>query len=257
MSEFIKTTYQNGRFCNQLIRNIATSILAENNNLFAEYSSDDRNVRLGIKLFKTGRKFLDPSNYSRNKIIINDNNFEKFANKTDINGIIDTNSAHFQIEPSIGIIYDYIRSNFLTSVKAANPYKERYNNNNDILAHVRLGDVRNSFIGLPYFINTIDNILKNISPDQDSPKVYIATDSPDDDIIKTISEKYNSDILGSDIVETIQFSSTCKNIITSPGSFSATIAYLSINSNVFYCTKDAGWSPLSLFTNKGFTPVDI
>ena len=57
-------------------------------------------------------------------------------------------------------------------------------------------------------------------------------------------EKYpKAIIIDYDEIKTIQFASTCKNIILSHGSFSAVIGYLSFFSNVNYpeYEKDKMW----------------
>ena len=58
-------------------------------------------------------------------------------------------------------------------------------------------------------------------------------------------------------IETIQFGSTCKNIILSHGSFSAVIGYLGFYSNIYYMNKNSTWCPLGIFINKGFIPINI
>ena len=70
-------------------------------------------------------------------------------------------------------------------------------------------------------------------------KLYIASDDSNHSIIKDIIEKYTElgkecEILSFDEVKTIQFGSSCRNIILSHGSFSAIIGYLSVDSNVYY-----------------------
>ena len=63
--------------------------------------------------------------------------------------------------------------------------------------------------------------------------MYISTDSPDHSIVNQIIEKYpQAKKITYNEIETIQWGSTCKNIILSHGSFSATIEYLA-----FYSTK--------------------
>ena len=53
-----KTTEQNGRLCNQVIRNLALSKLAEKYDLYTDYSNyDNINNKLGIKLFKGNKKY--------------------------------------------------------------------------------------------------------------------------------------------------------------------------------------------------------
>ncbi len=62
------TTTKNGRYGNQLIRNIAVSLIAERFNLSVSYSSTEDTNRLGINLF-SGEKIYDQS------IILNDDNY--------------------------------------------------------------------------------------------------------------------------------------------------------------------------------------
>ena len=65
--------------------------------------------------------------------------------------------------------------------------------------------------------------------------IYIGTDSNDHDICKEIINKYPNVIMyNHDNIETIQFGSTCKNVILTQGSFSAVIGYLSFYSNIYY-----------------------
>ena len=49
------TTYDNGRLCNQIFRNLALSIIAEKHNLYVEYANYELIKEIGIELF-TGEK---------------------------------------------------------------------------------------------------------------------------------------------------------------------------------------------------------
>ena len=65
--------------------------------------------------------------------------------------------------------------------------------------------------------------------------IYLASDSLNHSIIKDILKEYPSiKLIDYDEVETIQYGSTCKNVILSQGTFSAIIGYLSFYSKVFY-----------------------
>ena len=69
-----KTTGGNGRLCNQIIRNLALSILAEKYDLYVEYSNyDNINNKLGIELF-VGNKKHDKT------VTINNNNYMNYFN---------------------------------------------------------------------------------------------------------------------------------------------------------------------------------
>ena len=113
-----------------------------------------------------------------------------------------------------------------------NPYNERYNNNEDIFIHIRLTDVAHLNPGINYYIKTINTINKNFS-------IYISTDDINHNIITELLDKYpNIILINYDEINTIQFASTCKNIILSHGSFSAIIGYLAFFSNIYYPEYD-------------------
>jgi hypothetical protein len=220
------TTYNNGRFGNQIIRNLAVSFIAEKNNLKVDYANYDAINILGIKLF-TGTNI-----YSDIKKLTENNYFDIYENSNLINYNLDANESFFQTKKIINIIYDYINShNIKSNIILKNPFKERYNNNNDIFIHIRLSDMAHNNPGLDYFLNTI----KLIKERNDFNNIYISTDEINHDIIKKIMEKYpQTNLINYDEIQTFQFGSTCKNIILSHGSFSAIIGYLSFYSNVYY-----------------------
>jgi hypothetical protein len=81
--------------------------------------------------------------------------------------------------------------------------------------------------GIDYYMNAIKTIKFD--------NLYISTDENKHDIIKQIINSYpDAKILDYNEILTIQFASTCKNIVLSHGSFSALIGYLSFFSNVNY-----------------------
>ena len=129
-----------------------------------------------------------------------------------------------------------------------NPYKERYKNNNDIFLHIRLNDAKKRNVGIDYYIHCINCIKYD--------KIYIGSDNFNDELIKKIKTLYPSVIfIQKNPIKTIQFGSTCKNIILSHGSFSAVIGYLGFFSNVYFMNIQTGWCPLGMFINKGFIPI--
>jgi hypothetical protein len=66
-------------------------------------------------------------------------------------------------------------------------------------------------------------------------KLYISSDDASHLIITQILQNYpHAKIINYDEIQTIQFASTCKNIILSHGSFSAIIGYLAFFSNISY-----------------------
>ena len=93
---------------------------------------------------------------------------------------------------------------------------------------MRLGDVKRRSPGLQYYIRAIQNAGTH-------SKIYICTDSPRDTIIQKLqSELPNTELLQLNEIETIQFASTCKNIVLSHGTYSAIIGYLSFFSDIYY-----------------------
>jgi hypothetical protein len=218
------TTYNNGRFGNQIIRNLAVSFIAKKNNLKVNYANNDAINRLGIKLF-SGNNI-----YSTTRKLTEDNYFDIYNTQIDYN--LDGNEAFFQTKMISNMIYDYINSDDIKSnIILKNQFKERYNNNNDIFIHIRLGDMAHNNPGLNYYLNTI----KLIKEKNDYNDIYISSDEIDHDIIKKIKEEYpNANLINCDEITTFQFGSTCKNIILSHASFSAIIGYLSFYSNVYY-----------------------
>ena len=241
------TTERNGRLCNQIIRNLALSILAKKYDLYVEYANyDNINNKLGIELF-VGNKKYDKT------ILINDNNYMDYFNnniKNDANFNFMRN--YFQIEEITNILQNHLINN-MKNIMDKNPYKERYKNNNDLFLHIRLTDAKQWNVGIDYFIHCINTIKYD--------NIYIGSDNFNDELIKKIKTLYPSVIfIDKNPIETIQFGSTCKNIILSHGSFSAVIGYLAFFSNVYFKNKESGYyplGPLGMFKNKGFIPVNL
>ena len=82
---------------------------------------------------------------------------------------------------------------------------------------------------LNYYLKAIENI-------GNFDNLYISSDEITHQIISSICNKYPKSLIlvNCNEIDTIQFASTCKNIILSHGSFSAIIGYLSYYSNVYY-----------------------
>ena len=239
-----KTTERNGRLCNQIIRNLALSILAEKYDLYVEYSNyDNINNKLGIELF-TGNKKYDKT------VTINEKTYMNyFNNNINNNENFDFMRNYFQSEEITTILHNHLTNNMNNIIKK-NPYKERYINNNDIFLHIRLEDAKRFNLGIDYFIHCL-NLVKY-------DNIYIGSDNFNDELIKKLKDLYPKIIfVEKNPIETIQFGSTCKNVILSHGSFSTVIGYLSFYSNVYFMNEEPRWCPLGMFLNKGFIPVSL
>ena len=124
------------------------------------------------------------------------------------------------------LIYKYLQ-NIKQNIIDKNPFNVRYNNNNDAFIHIRLTDCEKYNPGINYYLELIELI--------NFYNLYISTDDKNHMIIQQIIDKYpNAILLDYDEVSTFQFSSTCKNIILSHGSFSAIIGYLAFYSTIYY-----------------------
>lgn len=226
-----------GRFCNHVIRNLCINIIAKQNNLFVSYSYIDQIKELGIELF-CGEKSYEHS------IPFDDETFLYVIN----NNIPIETTLHchsFYQGPEISpLLYNYLRKNeVLRNVTSKNKFNSRYNANNDIFIHIRLGDMEYNNPGLLYYITAIHNVHK-------FDHIYIGSDTLEHPIIKKIKELYhNTTILDYNEVDTIQFGSTCKYVILTNGSFSCVIGYLSYYSTVYYPEPDSSkdWCP-NIFT---------
>tara|TARA_A100001015_G_scaffold269402_1_gene321064 strand:- start:115 stop:966 length:852 start_codon:yes stop_codon:yes gene_type:complete len=245
--------YGEGAFFNQVVRSYATHIIAEKYNLNIEYQNEENINKLGLILFK------GTNLYSGENINVNDYNYFEILQKEKLIHNITTN-RYYQTKKISDTIHDYLNKEYVMNKIIANNwfYKNRYNRNNDCFIHIRLGDVANWNPGFNYY----DSILSSI----DYTNIFIATDSPEHQIIKDLKNKYKKIILfGDDIdintnityqmfikklnnkdnnitydtffdklIDIIKFGSTCKYVILSYGTFSAMIGYFSFYSQVYY-----------------------
>ena len=214
------TTGNNGRLGNQIIRNLAVSLIAEKFNLKVDYFNEHLINKLGINLFSGS------NTYNRIEKLTDDNYFTIY-NYDNLNFDLNPNQSYFQTKEITNFLYNYIHT-IKSTIIEKNPFNKRYNNNNDLFIHIRLGDVRNKNPGINYYVNTI-NTIDTID------QLYISTDEKNHTIVLRLLKLYpNAKIINSDEITTFQYASTCKNIILSHGSFSALIGYLSFFSNIYY-----------------------
>ena len=218
------TTGSNGRLGNQIIRNIAVSLIAEKNDLRVDYYNKHLINRLGIPLFSGDKQ------YEKIRSLNDDNYRSIYENSIDYN--LDPNRSFFQTKGIIHLLYKYLNSEpVMCSIIENNPYKDRYHSNHDLFIHIRLTDVAHFNPGIDYYLHAIKKIkFENL---------YISTDDKHHEMIQQIVKQYpNSIRIEMDELNTIQFASTNENIILSHGSFSAVIGYLSFFSTVYYPEYD-------------------
>lgn len=220
------TTLPRGRLGNQIIRNIAVSLLATLHDLHVTYSSRDLIRQLGIDLF-CGSKMHYAS------MELTDNNYMMIYEQPFITRHFRNVHAFFQTKEITSLIYEYLHSDRVKeAIMNKNPFLFRYQNNNDACIHLRLDDTAHFNPGLHYYLKTLSNITFD--------HLYLTTDQKDHDTIHQIKKVYpHATILEYDEVRTFQFASTCKHIILSHGSFSAIIGYLSYFSDIYYPEYEA------------------
>jgi len=233
-----------GRFCNQVYRFLAVSIVAKKHNLFVQYDNEwyDKIIALGIQLFSGEKRYnsyisLDTSNYM---CILNKDNLDADFNNC---------SDYFQSKEISNYLYRYLRiKENMNNIILCNRFKERYNTNNDCFVHIRLGDVAQYTPGFIYY----SLALSKLSFDN----LYISSDSPNHEIIKELHKKYpTATIINYNETDTIHFGSTCKQVILSFGSFSSVIGLLSFYSDVYYPEQDFSWCS-DIFTNPNWNMIE-
>lgn len=238
------TTYNNGRLCNQVIRNICTSMIAKKHNLKVIYANQDVIQDMGIKLYSGS------GNYSDIASVMEYNFFHYLTMPNSLQKNIDTNHGYFQTKEITNHIYNYLQEKEQrTHMIAMNPFKARYGANNDCFIHMRLDDVVQWNPGTEYYSKALNNIQFD--------HLYIGSDDFTHPFVAEICKMYpNTTLLHEyDEKRTIQFGSTNKHVILSHGSFSAIIGYLAYYSTVYYPKYEKMWHG-DMYSIPGWNMVD-
>ena len=220
----INTTINTGgRFANHFFRNLASHFLAKNNDLAFTYSYSQEFFNLGIELYKDGSK-----TYNENILITDDNFFDFIKNNTIFNkNIIFSPIMYAQTKDFSFYIRKYIcEDEQKTKIVEKNLFKQRYNNNNDIFVHIRLGDSIDVNPGYIYY----DSVLKNLTFE----KGFISSDLLTHPLCIALIKKHNLIPFKNTEVKTVMFASTCKHIVLSNGTFSWLIGLLGFYSNIYF-----------------------
>lgn len=241
------TTTKNGGLCDQIIRNLCMSFLAQKFDLYVDYSNHETIVNdLGIKLHKGIHSF------SQTKSICN-NDFMRFLHDISYNDCnLNLNGDYFQEEEITNILYRHLNEETnRNEIMIHNEFKERYHNNNDLFIHIPLSNSAPYNSGLIYYMNAISSVQSQSGFN----KIFLATDSLEHPIVVKICENFEDvEVLELTDVQVIQFGSTCKNVVLSFGSFSAVIGYFSFFSNVYWsdCYRPFKCGPRGLFSGKNW-----
>ena len=239
-SRINNTCIHRARFGNLFFINMAFHLIAIKNDLCISYKYYDQFKDLGINFF-IGKKTYDEDMYLSEQSC-----FEIIKKKEIIKKNITINISDFycQQKAFCFLFKEKCKKIFFENIKRKNLYKHRYNNNDDVFIHIRLGDLK-------------DSILKELDQTRNDNKQtyydkilslltfnngYISSDSIDSKYCKYLINKYNLKVIDLDEVKTIMFASTCKNLILSGGTFSWMMGFFAFYSkNIYYPKKKNTW----------------
>ena len=215
----------NGRFGNLFFINMFLHFYSKKNDLLCNYKYFDNFTKLGIEL-NIGTKIYDINLLltEQNYVLILNNETDDFKPSN----IIIHNDIWLQ-NKDFGLYLQHYFSNHIYKNKIVNNncFKERYNNNNDLFIHLRLGDVESNTTKL---FEYYDKLLSNIHFENG----YISSDSINNKFCEYFIKKYYLNIINYDEINTIMFGSTCNNIILSGGTFSWLIGFFAFYSEYIY-----------------------
>ena len=184
-----------------------------------------------------GIDFFEGNKTHRKTLLLSDTNYLKLLDlKCSPKNIIINDDMWFQSRVFCNKINDFfIQTNLRVKIENKNVYKDRYENNNDLFVHVRLGDVEDKTKTIcSYYKQTIKTINFETG--------YISSDNIDHPFCIWLINKYNLIPIILNEVKTIMFSSTCNNIVLSGGTFSWLIGFLAFYSkNIHYPKIENPW----------------
>lgn len=216
-----------------ILKYVSLNKIIEKQNLCMNYLYKENFESLGIELYN-GEK----NNCDFMKLFVNEDNYFELQNydKNSFFFSIHTNYKFYLKKEIANDTYNYIK-NQKENIIRKNPYKDRYQNNNDCYAFFNITDMilHPNSSSIEFFLKTI-KMCK-------CENLYISRDiwhPENDEIIKKMitptgkKNETNLIFIDYDEINTIQFASTCKNVLISHGNLSTLIGYLSFYSNVFY-----------------------
>ena len=211
----------NCRFGNLFFINMACHFISIKYDLLFEYKYHDMFRKFGIDFF------VGTKTYKENTILSDDNFLELIHSGESTTHTLSIELSNI-IPSNLKITLDtfchnkdfciYLKKYFYQSdnrkkIINSNIFKKRYNANNDLFIHVRLGDIEK--LNLNETFEYYDNNIKKINFDD----IYISSDDINNTLCTRLINKYDITIIDYDEVETIMFANTCNNIILS-GNFS-------------------------------------
>jgi len=208
-----------GRFGNKVFQQLAVSELASRHNIAAAFQFEAEFLQLGIPLRSGSRRMHGPRLELTEDLLqecLEANSSGPPPGRTlTVNGFYQT---PWFAEYLWGAVF---HGRDERSIAAANPWRGRFDANNDTFVHMRLGDVSSSFRGAGPFLAAIRG-----HPPSSGGRVYLSSDSPAHPAVRLVVRTFGATLLHLSIVETLQFGASCGRLVLSDGSFSWTIGAL-------------------------------
>jgi len=224
-----------GRLGNKFFRNMVGFFLSEKHGIKCCFDHADVFDNLGI--YFDGTTFGSPDKAS---ILITDTNLLAFLT----GDVLDKTKLYklfgwCQTIEFSRHLYSYftdIENKMCKDIMHKNKFKARYNKNNDVVIHLRYGDIgeHGKVVGKKYVpdINYYAYALRRIKYDTG----YICSDTLHIKMCRDLMKAFKLKPLVMDPIDTIMFASTCNNIVLSCGTFSYLIGLFGFHSDkIFYC----------------------
>ena len=218
------TFIHNGRLGNLFFVNMALHFISLKFNLKCEYKYLNKFNKLGVFLYRGNNE------YSEQITLTDDNFIDVIKDSCCIkSNIIINNNNWFQNKYFVEYLKTYFNiPHNKNQIVENNNYNKRYNTNNDLFIHVRLGDVEDR-------IENIINYYKIAISKVKFTTGFISSDNINHKICRYLIDNYNLIVIDKDEIDTIMFASTCKYIILSGGTYSWLIGFFSFfSTRIFY-----------------------
>ena len=258
-----------GRFGNQFIRHLFVSALAQRCDLRAAYSHGAELARLGLPLYTGARWFAAaPAAATEAEVLAWVTGAAPFP---DTCVDVRNDNCYCQSRACSLWLHAHLKAR-AAHVRTANPFRGRYLEssgggsagapaapsttlkNSDVFIHVRLDDAAQWSPGFEYYARAVRRAAADfaaadwmtaaapsslaVSANMADTAVtgWVSSDSPAHETCQRLLAEFPGLAVWSDpdVVRTIQFASTCRAVVLSHGSFSATIGNLAFDALVYY-----------------------
>ena len=213
-----------GRLGNLFFINMFFHFMSIKYNLKCSYKKNDMFKSFGIHFHK-GEKI-----YSKNLLVTERNLLHILNDIPHEPSNLIMNNVQCQSKKFCLILKEYFYTDEnKKTIMSNNIFKNRYNTNNDLFIHIRLGDVVDRLPNIDkYYEEALDREKNKYD------KAYISSDSIKHEICIKLIKKYKLIVLEYNEIETIMFANTCKKLILSGGTFSWMIGFFAFFTNTIY-----------------------